>query len=434
MSHWSQASFAVAAIAATIAAPVAAQTVAIENAHIYSMGPAGEIENGSVLIRDGKIIAVGSKINIPPNSRIIDANGRIVTPGLILGSSSVGIRDLPGYTAVDDTSTRSSLVSAGYDLRYVLNGESPVIADARAEGVTGAIVTPDVLGRSDTPMFFGGQAAFIRMSDDPVLLVRNNIGVTMVAGGPGALVAGGGRGAQFVLLKAVLSEARRFASNPRAFDEARMRDLGLSRIDLAALAPVAAGNVPLIVEASRVADIRALIDFAREEKIRLVLSGAQEAWIVAKALAAARIPVILGPEDNFPDGLDSMGTTEANAARLHAAGVTIAFKAVHSRPWDLVRSPRTDVGRLVGRTDLSFMAALEALTTAPARIAGVSDQVGSIAPGMKANLVIWSGDPLEAQSFPDMVFIDGASQSLVTRQQLLGRRYLQRYRDEGVIR
>lgn len=420
-------------IAAANAFPGNAQTIAIRNAHIYSMGPAGEIENGDILIRDGKVVAVGGDVPVPAGARIVDAAGRIVTPGFIIGSSAIAIRDLPGYAAVDDSSTRSSLVSAGYDVRYALNSESPVLADARDEGVTGAIVAPDMIGRSDTPMFFGGQAAFIRMSDGPDLIVRNPIGVTMVAGGAGATAAGGGRGAQLVLLKAILADARRFAANRPAFDTARMRALNLSPIDLEALVPVAQGRAPLIVEVSRVADIRALIALARDEKIRLVLSGAQEAWIAADELAAARIPVIVGPEDGFPDGIDTMGTTETNAALLRAAGVTIAFKAVHSRPGDLVRSPRTDVGRLVGRAGLGFMTALEALTTGPAKIAGLADQLGSLAPGMTANLVLWSGDPLEAGSFADLVLIEGKEQSLMTRQRMLGERYLARFRAESII-
>jgi imidazolonepropionase-like amidohydrolase len=423
----------VAAALVVPATPAAAETVAITNAHIYSMGPAGEIRSGTVLIRDNKIASVGSDVQVPNSARRIDAHGRVVTPGLMMVGTAITIVDLPSYGILDDSSTQSSLVSAAYDVQYSVNPEAPEVADARAEGITRAVVTPEVRGRERGAMFFGGQAALVRLADSRNLLTKAHVGVTMRAGAEGAALVGGGRGAQIAIMRSVFADVRRFAANRQAYDEARMRELHLSDLDLEALVPVVEGREPLIVKVERASDISTVLDMAADEKIHIVLLDASEGWVVAKEIAAAHVPVIVDPEGNIPDTLNTLGATYDNAARLQAAGVTIAFEAVHARPDDLVRSPRVVVGHLVGQTSLSKEAALAGLTTGAAKIAGVSDRLGALAPGMIADVVLWDGDPLEATSTPAVVFIDGQQQPLATRQELLGERYLRNYRASGVI-
>ena len=411
-----------------------ADVLALTNAHIYSMGPAGEIASGVVLIENGKIAAVGPAVAVPENARKWDVAGRIVTPGFIMAGTTLSIVDLPEYGILDDSATANPKVSAGYDVQYSVNPENVEIVDARADGVTSALVTPGVEQHTGAGgLFFGGQAALIHLSDEPDLLVKAHTGVTMEAGAEGAGLVGGGRGAEMVLLRDILADVRRFAADRKDYDQVRMRQLDLSAIDLEALVPVVSGAVPLLVHVDRVADIRNVLKLAKEERIKVVLVGAQEAWVVAREIAAAGVPVIIDPEANIPEGLNTLAATYENAARLDAAGVVVAFQAVHARPHYLIRSPRVVVGHLVGQSGLPYTAALAALTINAAKIAGTADRMGSIAPGKTADLVVWNADPLEVSSYPERVFIAGREQSLVTRQQTLGERYLKKYRESGVI-
>jgi imidazolonepropionase-like amidohydrolase len=244
----------------------------------------------------------------------------------------------------------------------------------------------------------------------------------MVAfGKAGARAAGGARGAQVAALKAVFADVRAYAANRRAWEQGSYRELGLSKADLEALVPLVQGRTPLIARVHRAADIRAVLKLAREEKLKLILEGAEEGWMAAAEIARAGVPVILNPITNRPDSFEILGATLENAARLHAAGVTLAFTGPEGAA-HRAREIRYGAGTAVA-WGLPWDAALAAVTINPARMFGVGDRTGSLEPGKDADLVIWSGDPFEPLSTPRAVYIRGQAQDLTTRQTELRDRY-----------
>jgi imidazolonepropionase-like amidohydrolase len=408
-----------AALLAT-AAPAAAETVAITHAHILSMGAPGEIASGTVLIRDNVIAAVGAAVAVPANARILDARGQIVTPGLIETNTPLSTVEVAGVESTNDNSTASERLSAAFDVQYGVNPESMMIPIARLGGVTRAVVTPTI-ERPRRELIFAGHAAVIHLGAGPELVQRPKAGMVLALGEAGARDAGGSRAAEFVLLRAIFQDVREFAANRAAYNRNQMRQMNLSREDLEALIPVVEGREPLMVSAHRAADIHQILKLAREEKLRLILEGAEEAWRVAPEIAGARVPVILNAGADLPESFETLGSTLENAARLQSAGVLIAIE--NPPLFEGGRTPRFDAGRAVAH-GLPFGAALAAITVNPARIWGVADRIGSLEPGKDADLVVWSGDPLETASAPTAVFIRGQQMTLRSRDLDLRDRYL----------
>ena len=184
----------------------------------------------------------------------------------------------------------------------------------------------------------------------------------------------------------------------RAYDRGATRTYGLPTFDLEALIPVVEGRTPLLIRVSRAADIRQALALAREENVRLILEDAQEAWLVADEIAAAKVPVLIDPQDDLPRSFELLGARLDNAARLQRAGVTIAIKG--SRNFNSLRPIRLNAGVAVAY-GLSREEALRAITLNPARIWGIADRAGSLEVGKDADVVVWSGDPLEALSYAD---------------------------------
>jgi imidazolonepropionase-like amidohydrolase len=171
----------------------------------------------------------------------------------------------------------------------------------------------------------------------------------------------------------------------------------------------------------RAADIRQVLKLAKRNGSHAVIVGGAEAWVVAEALAAAQVPVMLDGLTNLPGSFDELGATLENAARLQHAGVRIAFMqsgdATHN-----ARKGRQGAGNAVAH-GLPWDAALVALTSAPADIFGVGDHLGRIQVGFEADLVLWSGDPLEVTSMATQMWIGGVEQSMRSRQTELRDRY-----------
>ncbi len=174
------------------------------------------------------------------------------------------------------------------------------------------------------------------------------------------------------------------------------------------------------MKADRAADIRQVIAFKkRHPSINLVLVHGVEAWREAKALAEAKIPVIIDPEYNLPGGFDQMGATLANAARLEQAGVEVAIGMdTHN-----IRLAAQHAGNAVAN-GLSYEAGLASLTRVPAKILGLDSQIGVLAKDARADIVVWSGDPLEVTEAAEMVIINGQFVDMESRQTKLRDRYL----------
>lgn len=410
------------AASALSASALAAPATAIIHARLLTMGPAGEIADGTVILRDGKILAVGQGLAPPAGSQVIDAKGAIVTPGLFAPNTVLGVREVNSVKGTDDAKSSSSDLGAAFDPQYGLNPDTTLVPVARLGGVTRAIVVPAPGGDGEgggaddgDGALFDGQVLAIRLAGD--LLVKPRLAVAMRFGENGA---GGSRGAEIGLLRARLEEVRLYKQNRAAYDRGETRDLKLSRQDLEALIPVVEGREPLLVTVHRAADIRQVLAFAREQRLKVILNGAEEGWRVAGEIAAAKVPVILNATADLPRSFEIVGASLQNAAKLRAAGVEIAI--VSPDPAHRVRELRYEAGSAVAQ-GLPYAAALEAITIAPARIFGLADQLGSLAPGKAGDLVIWDGDPLEPRSLPTAIYVDGIAQPLRSRALDLRDRY-----------
>jgi imidazolonepropionase-like amidohydrolase len=407
------------------AAPAAADTIAITNARILTMGPSGEIASGTVVIKDGKIVQVGAGLASPAGARVIDAHGGVVTPGLIAVGAPVGLDEVSeGVPETDDSATASDRLSAAFDPQYAINPWSLVIPIARLGGITDVVITPDVRRSRDKraePMLFGGQATVIDLGSGTELVRKAHAGITLEMGESGARQVGGSRAAEIVLLHGVFADVRDYARNKAQYDLGHSRELSLSREDLEALIPVVEGKEPLIVSVHRAADILEVLSLAREEKLNIILEGAEEGYMVAPQIAAAHVPVLVHAFEDLPSSFDQIGATLANPARLQAAGVTLVIE--NPSFFTSARTPRIDAGRAVAH-GLPFGAALAAITITPARVFGLSDKIGSIEVGKDADLVVWSGDPLEPLSAPTAVIVKGVEEPLRDRDLDLRDRYM----------
>ena len=195
--------------------------------------------------------------------------------------------------------------------------------------------------------------------------------------------------------------------------------MAAERLDLEALIPVLRGKVPLVIAAERESDIRAALRLAHELKLRIVIEGGTEAWRVAAALAKAKVPVLINPAFNLPRSFDRLQVRDDAAQRLVAAGVEVGITTLGDATQ--ARTIRQLAGLAVAN-GLSWDDALAALTTVPARAFGVTDR-GELKQGLAADLVVWSGDPLELSTRAEVVMIGGVEQSLVTHQTKLLARY-----------
>ncbi|MEO1135254.1 MAG: amidohydrolase family protein [Pseudomonadota bacterium] len=405
---------AIAAGAAAFSAFAMAQTVAIMDGQVHTVSD-GVIENGDVIIRDGRITQIGADLTAPPGATVIDATGKVVTPGLIAPYTSIGLVEI----GLDDEGNDSS-PDSGFPLGAALNAvdaynpTSTLIPINRAAGLTRALSAP---GAGDS--LFGGKAAVIDLSGQTNSIMRADAAQIAVMGYGGAARAGDTRMGAWALMRETLDEARSYHANPNDYVR-RPHDGRITVSDLKALGPVINANQPLMVTANGANDIRTLIRLKNTYRLNVVLVGGSEAWRVADDLAAANIPVILSGLANLPSQFEDIDSTLMNAARLHAADVRIAFyDGSHN-----ARLIRQHAGNAVAH-GLPFDAALAALTLSAAQMLGVEAQLGSLETGKIADVVIWDGDPLEVTTRPEAVFINGRPQDLNNRQRML----MERYRD-----
>jgi len=427
--------FAGAVAAFALVGPAAAQDVAITGGRVLT--GTSVIENGTVVVRNGRVVSVGTGA-APAELRTIDARGKIVTPGFVAVDSGLGGSEVGSVRGSNDLSNNANTLSAAFDLSYGLDPWSFTLPVARLGGVTRAVVTPQHAGSGgghshddsdfagaghggyQSPGLFAGQAAVIRLGGADIL-VKPRVAMVAPFGEAGKGVAGGARGAEFVLFKETLAEVRLYARNKAAYDRAALRDLSLSRADLEALIPVANGSMPLIVSVNRASDIQQVLRLAREEGVKVILDGAAEGWLVADEIAAAKVPVLLHPITNLPNNFEMRAARMQNAAALNTAGVVIAIKG-NEGSTHRARDIRYNAGNAVSH-GLPFAAAIQAITVNPARIFGFDGQFGELKPGAAGDVVVWSGDPLEPLSQPSAVFIDGVEQPLQARNLLLRDRY-----------
>jgi imidazolonepropionase-like amidohydrolase len=391
------------------------EALAITNARIMT-GTGATIERGTIVLRGGKIAAVGADVQVPAGAKTVDAAGRIVTPGFIESSTNLGIVEIP--LSADGTADQVSTdpgIGAAFNVVDAFNPLSTAIPITRVEGVTRALVVPGGTGH-----VIQGQAAVFDLAGEqvPGSVTKGPAAMMASLGEAGAGVAGGSRATAILRLREVLQDAADFGRNRAAWNTGQRRDYVRSRLDLEALRPVLAGEIPLAVQANRASDILAAIRLADEFKLRLVVVGAAEGWMVADELARRKIPVVVKPLTNIPT-FDALAATLENPARLQKAGVNVILSSFETHRAGTLRQ---EVGNAISY-GMDHAAALQAVTVNPARTWGVSDRAGSIEVGKDADVVVWSGDPFELTTSADHIFIRGREMSKDTRQSELLKKY-----------
>jgi imidazolonepropionase-like amidohydrolase len=442
----------ITALMISAAGPALAQTIAITNATV-ALGDGSEpIQGATVVMRDGRIIAAGAGVAVPGPAQVIDARGKWVAPGMIAGFSQLGLSELEiGGDGGDDTAADGGPFSAAIDIAPGINPLTNTIAASRTGGVTRAIVAP-AAARS----IFAGQGAVIDLGADMDPITRARAFQYVELGEAGADKAGGSRPSAYALFRNALREARELSGarqdisggrtersedipEPPRPDErmldrnaGRSDDVLLTRFDAAALVPVVRGRQLLVVHVERAIDIINLIGLKREfPSLRIAIAGASEGWTVARELAASGMWVIAEPVSDLPASFEILAATQSNVGRMRAAGVKVAIGMLGDTRY--ARNARQYAGNLValrgvpGATGVSWGEALAMITSRPAQAIGIGDQIGSLTPGRRADVVLWSGDPLENASVAEAVWIDGVAQPLANHQTKLR----DRYRDLG---
>lgn len=381
--------------------------------HVISGPP---LEGATVLIQDGRILDVGKELVVPAGARVIAAQGRHVLPGMIALGAPVGIREIASISATLDV---SEIGGDQPDLRTAssVHADSAQIGVTRSNGITRVQVAPQgggpVMGRSALVQLEGETWEEMLTLDLDMLHVRfprlDNDAETKEP--PESVRA----------LERLLSDAREHA---RLLDEARA-GAPAPRHDprLEALVPFVRGERRVALHADNAQTILHALRFAEREELRAVLYGAREGWKVADAIARLGVPVAVGPVFALPNTrFDPYDCAYANAAVLHRAGVEVSILAAEA---ENTRNLPFHAA-MAAAFGLPREEALRAITYYPARLLGVEQQLGSLAPGKVADVVVTSGDPLEIRSRVEYVFIAGKQVDLANHQTRLRDRYLAR--------
>ena len=399
-----------------------AQDALIRDARVYTVAAAGTLEDADVLVRDGRIAAIGAGLPAPAGVPVIEAHGRALTPGLFGGLTQIGLEEVELEPSTVDAELELQAPAwqhhwrPEFDVTRAFNPRSALVPVARIEGVTWTMLAP-----TGEHSLIAGQGAAVTL-DGRFDAVLDGSRTLFVNWGSAALAgSGGSRAAQYMLFDQAIREVREPAT---AGEGALLLPEGRTALK----AYLAGGRV--IFRVHRAADIRSVIAYAKRQGMKPVIAGGDEAWLVAKELAAANVPVILDSLDNLPANFDRLGARLDNAALLQQAGVRIAFSHDDSRQ---SRKNRQLAGNAAAH-GLSRDAALAAITANPAEIFGLGTGHGRIEPGQVADLVLWSGDPLEVTTVADQVWIEGRPVEMRSRQTELRDRYLERLKSSQAAR
>ena len=389
-----------------------AQTIAITGGTVYPVsGP--KIEHATVLIRDGRIAAVGTNVAVPSGATRIDATGKWITPGLIDGGGQMGLTEIGAVQGTNDGGLRDSAVAASFNVLEGINPASAVIPVTRIEGITTALAAPG----GD---FIRGQAVLIDLDGATVeaMLVKSPAGMVVNLNEDSKDAGAGSRAGAAARLRRVLTDARIYAQRRNDYQRAAIQTLSASAADLEALQPVLRGEMPVIAVANRRSDIETALRIAREFRLRLIIAGGAEGWQIAGQIAAANVPVMVQAMDNIPT-YDGLGIRYENAALLAKAGVKVVLMETDTHN---SRNLRQQAGNAVSY-GMPWDQALRNVTLTTAEVFGVADRYGSLEAGKVANVVVWSGDPFEFSTGVEHVFIRGREIPLRSRQTELMERY-----------
>jgi len=399
-----------AALAAGAAAPLAAQDLLVRDATVHTATAQGTLQHGDVLVRDGVIRAIGTGLAAPAGAVVVEAKGRPLTPALFGGITEIGIEEVSGEEATVDSGLKlhEQPMRPEFDVTLAYNPDSVLVPVARVEGIGFT-----ALGASTEGAFIAGQGGVVRLDGSPDPIGPRALFIRL--GAAASELTGNSRAAQWMLLDQLVDEARNRVplDSPHA---------SLTPAGRAVLARYLAGNGRVVVQVERAADIRQLLRWAQREHVRVAIAGGSEAWKVAPLLAQAQVPVLVDALADLPANFDQVGATLENAARLHAAGVRVSFAQSNDASHN-ARKLRQLAGNAVAH-GLPWEAGLAGMTEVPAEIFGVSAQIGSIAVGKRADLVLWDGDPLDVAHYAEQLWLDGRAIPMRSRQTELRDRYM----------
>lgn len=420
MSRVAVRAFAAAALAfvafAASAQDVPSNSVLIRNATVHTAGAQGTLRDADVLVAGGKVRAVGVGLVAPAGTQVIDAQGRPLSPTLFGGITEIGLEEVSGEkSTVDETlalgaEQKQMTVRPEFDVTLAYNPESLLIPVARIEGIGWTLLGA---GATTGGSIVAGQGGVVRLDGGP-----DPIGARVLflkLGSDASGLSGSSRAAQWMILDQLIDEVRgRISPDANA--------ALLTPAGRATLAKYIGGGGRVMVAVNRAADIRQLLRWAARHDVRIAIAGGAEGWKLAPQLAAAKVPVFVDPLANLPADFDAIGATMENAARLRSAGVAVSFSQSGDGSHN-ARKVRQLAGNAVA-AGLPWADGLAGLTTVPADAFGVAGEVGRIAVGQRADLVLWSGDPLEVSSVALQVWLDGRAVTMRSRQTELRDRYL----------
>ena len=397
-------------------------TVAIRNARIVTVSGA-DIENGTVVIRDGKIEAVGTNVSVPAGAQTIDGRGLSVYPGMIDAGTNMGLVEVPqGANGTVDLSEVGDF-NPNAKAIIAVNPHSAHIAVTRVEGITNTLTAP-------TGGLISGQAALINLLGTAPKEMAVVPQAALVINYPRTGFGGGGFGGGFqqppnladtlTANERQVEQIRKMLRDAEAYGRAQdayAKDKSLPRPDrnvvLEPLVPYVRGEQPVIFRADREAEIRGAVRFAEEMKLKPIILGGNDAWKVASLLKEKNVPVILTGIFSLPsredDAYDSL---YENPAKLQQAGVRFCISTGDAGPE--VRNLAQYAG-MAAAFGLSKADAVKSVTLYPAQILNVADRLGSIEVGKMANLVVTDGDLLEIRTRIRFLLIDGRPVVLSSR-------------------
>ena len=381
----------------------------LKNLKIHTATDKGTLEISDLLIRDGLILRIGKNLS-SSRATVLDLAGKVVTPGFISPHSQLGIVEIELIPETRDD--RSELYSAGLNIDSAFNPSSTLIPYNLTGGITLSLTVP-----SSSGLFSGLTSAFSLSGSLENSLIASNIALTAdISGGEDS------KAAKILLLEDSLDMASKISRKLPDFELWKStfpKNVDYSARDIRALKKVMLKEIPLIVKANRASDILSLIELSKRRNFNLVIQGAAEGWRVAKHLANANVAVILQPIDNLPHSFNELGARLDNASLLHEAGVKILISSHETHNAYLSRQG-AETAVAYG---LPWQEALKGLSKNIADVFKL-DKRGSIKEGYIADLVIWSGDPLEVTSFVEKVYLSGKAVPVKNRSMKLKDRYL----------
>jgi imidazolonepropionase-like amidohydrolase len=409
---------------------------AIVGGRVFTMaGP--PIENGTVVIEKGLVQTIAAGLPAPAGATVLDARGGWVFPGLIESHTTLGLTEIDLVSVMRDEDEATDPVLPQLRVMDAYHTESEVIPVTRLHGITAAFTTP---GEGNV---IGGAGAVVRLAgDSPAEVAIEPAAALMVNFGEPPKARYGARRQSpdtrmgiAALLRDAFTRARdyraRWAEHERKLrDFERGRPAGKGKaaerpappdrdLKMEALLPALEGKMPLFARAHRVDDIQTAVRLASEFDLKLIINRGTEAYKIADDLAAKKIPVVVGPVTTQPDRIETLGAVYDNASRLHRAGVKIAIQSGETLNARMLPYEAA----LAVAYGLPWEQAIRAITVNPAEIFGVADRIGSLKPGMQADLIVTDGDPLQPLTRLRHLFIRGRPIPLASRQTALYERW-----------